>query len=281
MFDELGSFGVFRRNVQLTPDLAAAVEQLGFRALWVGGSPPGDLRQIEETLEATKDLIVATGIVNIWTAEPQPVAASYHRLEAKFPGRFILGLGAGHPEAIGGRYAKPYTALVAYLDELDAAGVPVARRALAALGPRVLKLSADRTAGAHPYLVTAEHTKRAREIIGPDALLAPEQKVVLSEDAATARATARPTVVPYLKLTNYASNLRTLGFDDDDFAGEGSDRVVDAVTVYGSDAAIRAGVRAHLDAGANHVPVNLLTAPDEDPIEGFTRLAAILLGPGA
>jgi len=278
MFEELGSFGVFRRNVQTTPEIAAACERLGFKAIWIGGSPPADLTQMEELLEATTTMTVATGIVNIWTADPQPTAASYHRIENKYPGRFLLGIGAGHPESIGGRYAKPYAALVSYLDELDAAGVPVSRRALAALGPKVLKLSADRTAGAHPYLVTPEHTRRAREIIGADALLAPEQKVVLATDPATARTIARPTVKPYLNLVNYTNNLRTLGFDDDDIAGEGSDRLVDAIVVHGDGEAVRAGLNAHIAAGATHVPVNLLTAPDEDPIEGFTKLAGILFG---
>jgi probable F420-dependent oxidoreductase len=278
MFEELGSFGVFRRNSLLTPQIAPAVERLGFKALWIGGSPAADLEQIEELLRSTTTLIVVTGIVNIWTAPPRQVAESFHRLQERYPGRFVLGIGAGHPESAGERYQRPYAALVSYLDELDAAEVPVARRALAALGPRVLELSADRTAGAHPYLVTPEHTRRARGILGPDALLAPEHQVVLQSDPDTARRIARPTVVPHLKLVNYTNNLRTLGFDDDDLTGEGSDRLVDAVVAHGDAAAIRAALSAHLDAGANHVPVNLVSADGEDPIEGYIQLAEILLG---
>jgi probable F420-dependent oxidoreductase len=257
---ELGRFGVFRRYTALSPELAATLERLGYGAIWVGASP-GDLRHIEELLDATSAIAVATGIVNIWANGPRDVAASYHRVEERHPGRFLLGIGAGHPEATGARYTKPYTALAGYLDELDAAGVPVQRRVLAALGPRVLQLSAERSAGAHPYLVTPEHTRRARGILGPGRLLAPEQKVVLETDPARARAIGRPTVEkPYLGLVNYTNNLRTLGFGDDDLADGGSDRLIDALVIGGDTAAVAAGLAAHLEAGADHVAVNLITA---------------------
>jgi probable F420-dependent oxidoreductase len=273
---ELGRFGVFRRYTALSPELAATLERLGYGAIWVGASP-GDLRHIEELLDATSAIAVATGIVNIWANGPRDVAASYHRVEERHPGRFLLGIGAGHPEATGARYAKPYTALAGYLDELDAAGVPVQRRVLAALGPRVLQLSAERSAGAHPYLVTPEHTRRARGILGPGRLLAPEQKVVLETDPARARAIGRPTVEkPYLGLVNYTNNLRTLGFGDDDLADGGSDRLIDALVIGGDTAAVAAGLAAHLEAGADHVAVNLITAPGDDPVAGFTALAAAL-----
>jgi probable F420-dependent oxidoreductase len=273
---ELGRFGVFRRYTALSPELAATLERLGYGAIWVGASP-GDLRHIEELLDATSAIAVATGIVNIWANGPRDVAASYHRVEERHPGRFLLGIGAGHPEATGARYTKPYTALAGYLDELDAAGVPVQRRVLAALGPRVLQLSAERSAGAHPYLVTPEHTRRARGILGPGRLLAPEQKVVLETDPARARAIGRPTVEkPYLGLVNYTNNLRTLGFGDDDLADGGSDRLIDALVIGGDTAAVAAGLAAHLEAGADHVAVNLITAPGDDPVAGFTALAAAL-----
>jgi probable F420-dependent oxidoreductase len=273
---ELGKFGVFRVSTAVSPELAATLERLGYGAIWIGVSP-GDLRQVEELLDATSTIAVATGIVNIWGNGPREVAASYHRVEERHPGRFLLGIGAGHPEAIGARYTKPYTALVGYLDELDAAGVPVQRRVLAALGPRVLKLAAERSAGAHPYLVTPEHTRRARGILGPGPLLAPEQKVVLETDPARARAIGRPAVEkPYLGLVNYTSNLRRLGFGDDDLAGGGSDRLIDALVVHGDTAAVAAGLAAHLEAGADHVAVNLIAAPGEDPVAGFTALAAAL-----
>ncbi|HYZ54031.1 MAG TPA: LLM class F420-dependent oxidoreductase [Streptosporangiaceae bacterium] len=274
---ELGRFGVFRRNTALSPELAATLEELGYGAIWVGGSPDGDLREIEELLDATSTIPVATGIVNIWKDGPREVAASYHRIEERHPGRFLLGIGVGHPEATGARYTKPYAALVDYLDELDAAGVPVQRRVLAALGPRVLKLSAERSAGAHPYLVTPEHTRRARDILGPGPLLAPEQKVVLETDPARARAIARPAVEkPYLGLVNYTNNLRTLGFGDGDLADGGSDRLIDALAIHGDTAAVTAGLTAHLEAGADHVSVNLITAQGDDPVAGFTALAGVL-----
>ena len=274
---ELGRFGVFRRNTALSPELAATLEELGYGAIWVGGSPDGDLREIEKLLDATSTIPVATGIVNIWKDGPREVAASYHRIEERHPGRFLLGIGVGHPEATGARYTKPYAALVDYLDELDAAGVPVQRRVLAALGPRVLKLSAERSAGAHPYLVTPEHTRRARDILGPGPLLAPEQKVVLETDPARARAIARPAVEkPYLGLVNYTNNLRTLGFGDGDLADGGSDRLIDALAIHGDTAAVTAGLTAHLEAGADHVSVNLITAQGDDPVAGFTALAGVL-----
>jgi probable F420-dependent oxidoreductase len=280
MVQELGRFGVWRRESQLSPELAVTLERLGYGAVWIGGSPASELRQVEELLDATTTLIVATGIVNLWKDDAAPVAASYHRIEARHPGRFLLGVGVGHPEATGERYSRPYAALVQYLDDLDAAEVPVDRRVLAALGPKVLRLSADRSRGAHPYLVTPEHTRRARGILGPGELLAPEQKVVLDADPVRARLVARPAVEkPYLGLVNYTNNLRSLGFDDNDLAGSGSDRLVDALVVHGSIEAVAAGLTRHLDEGADHVAVNLVTAAGADPVPGFTALAAELFAP--
>jgi probable F420-dependent oxidoreductase len=275
---QLGEVGVWSHIDLVGPDLAAKLEELGYSAIWVGGSPEGSLRSVERLLEATSSIILGTGIVNIWQDAPELVAASYHRLEQRFPGRFLLGIGAGHPEATT-EYRKPYEALVHYLDELDIAQVPVTRRLLAALGPRVLQLAADRTAGAHPYLTTPEHTARAREILGPDGLLVPEQKVVLETDPAAARAIGRPAVArPYLQLTNYLASLRSLGFTDDDLAGEGSDRLIDALVVHGDADTAAAGLRRHLAAGADQVAVRLLTRPDEDPVAGYAELARALFG---
>jgi probable F420-dependent oxidoreductase len=160
-----------------TAEHATGIERLGYGTLWLGGSPRADLQHAEELLDATSTLTVATGIVNIWRAPVDELAASFHRIEAKHPGRFLLGIGVGHPENVD-QYRAPYTSLVEYLDRLDALEVPSHRRALAALGPRVLKLAAARTAAAHPYLTTPVHTRAARELIGPDAILAPEQKVM-------------------------------------------------------------------------------------------------------
>ncbi|MEV6982757.1 LLM class F420-dependent oxidoreductase [Sphaerisporangium sp. NPDC051017] len=271
----LGKVGVWRNASQVTPALAASLEELGYGAVWLGGSPGGDLRIAEDILAATATLTVATGIVNIWQDDAAAIGAAYHRIADAHPGRFLLGVGAGHREATA-RYAKPYDALAAYLDGLDAAKVPVEGRALAALGPKVLRLSAERSAGAHPYLTVPEHTRQAREILGDGVLLAPEQKVVVSEDAEAARRIARETVHFYLRLSNYTSNLRRLGFGDDDLAGRGSDRLVDALVAQGDPATIKRRVDEHLAAGADHVSVQLLTAEDQDPLPGYRALAEVL-----
>ena len=279
MLDTIGKIGVWRSAALLSPELAMTLERLGYGAIWIGGSPGGDLRLAEELLDVTTTLTVATGIVNIWKDEAGPLAASYHRIEARHAGRFLLGIGVGHPEAIGARYAKPYEALVAYLDALDAAQVPIGRRVLAALGPKMLKLSAERAAGAHPYLTTPGHTRKAREILGPGVLLAPEQKVVLDNDPVRARSIGRPVVAtPYLGLVNYRSNLRSLGYTDDDLADGGSDRLIDALVDHGDVGTVAARVTEHLVAGADHVAVQLLTSAGEDPVLGFTALAKALLG---
>jgi probable F420-dependent oxidoreductase len=275
--DHLGQFGIIRRGSFLTPELATVIEALGFGTIWVGGSPEAELRIVEDLLDATSTVVVATGIVNLWTAAAPAVAASYHRIEAKHPGRFLLGVGVGHPEAQGTRYRKPYEAVVEYLDELDAANVPKANRVLAALGPKMLKLSADRSAGAHPYLTSPDHTRRARELIGPGVLLAPEHKVVLQADPVAARAVGRPAVEkPYLGLVNYTNNLRTLGYTDADLAGSGSDRLIDALVAHGNPDDVAAALTAHLDAGADHVAINLLVGPDDDLVAGYTTLAEAL-----
>ena len=260
---DLGRFGSFGRGV--TPQQAKEIEALGYGAVWVGASPPAELEFVEPILEQTTTLQVATGIVNIWTAAAGPVAESFHRIEAAYPGRFLLGIGVGHPEAHT-KYRKPIDALTEYLDKLDEYDVPKNRRVLAALGPRVLKLSAERSAGAHPYLTPPEHTAQARELIGPSAFLAPEHKVVLttSEDGADkARAVGRKALDIYLNLTNYLNNWKRLGFADEDLARPGSDRLVDAVVAYGTTDVIAARLREHLDAGADHVAIQVLTGPDK------------------
>lgn len=257
---DLGRFGSFGRGV--TPQQAHDIEALGYGAVWVGGSPPAELDWVEPILEQTTMLQVATGIVNIWSAPAQPVAESFHRIERAYPGRFLLGIGVGHPEAVT-EYQKPYDALVEYLDKLDGYTVPVDRRVVAALGPQVLKLSARRSAGAHPYLTTPEHTARARELIGPSAFLAPEHKVVLSTDAEKARAIGRKALDIYLNLRNYLTNLKSLGFTDDDLAKPGSDKLIDALVLYGTPETIAARLTEHLDAGADHVAVQVLTSPEK------------------
>src|SRR3954453_21991461 len=269
---DLGRFGSFGTGV--TPQQAKEIEALGYGAVWVGGSPAAELAWVEPILAATTTLQVATGIVNIWTAPAKPVADSFHRIDKAYPGRFLLGIGVGHPEAHT-EYRKPYEALVDYLNQLDEYGVPPNRRVVAALGPRVLKLSAEHSAGAHPYLTTPEHTARARELIGPSAFLAPEHKVVLTTDAENARAVGRKALNIYLNLANYLNNWKRLGFSDEDVAKPGSDALVDAVIAYGTTDAIAARLTEHLAAGADHVPVQVLAGTDK-LVPALTELAGPL-----
>lgn len=270
---ELGKLGIWRSMREETPSLTAvavSADELGYGTLWIGSSPGGDLKIVEDLLDATERITIATGIVNMWASDATTIAAAYHRIVARHPDRFMLGVGVGHPEATR-EYRKPYDTIVEYLDRLDAEGVPVADRMLAALGPKVLRLSGERTAGAAPYLTTPEHTRQAREILGPNVLLAPEQKVVLEPDPRRAREIGRPRVqFPYLGLTNYTSNLKRLGWTDADLADGGSDALIDVLAVHGDAAAIGAGARAHLDAGADHVCVQVL---GDDPMPGYRALA--------
>jgi probable F420-dependent oxidoreductase len=274
--DHLGRFGVWRGGSQVTPELAVGLERLGFGTLWIGGSPPGDLVQVEQLIDATTTLTLATGIVNMWQDDAHTVASSFARIEGRHPGRFLLGVGAGHREATQ-QYAKPYETLAAYVDVLLGDGVPAQSLVLAALGPKVLRLAAERTAGAHPYLVPPEHTRQARAILGDGPLLAPEQKVVLETDPQRARAIGRPRVQnPYLGLVNYTSNLRRLGFGDDDLSGGGSDALIDALVAHGSGEQVAARLGEHFQAGADHVVIQLLTAPGADVMDGYTELAQAL-----
>jgi probable F420-dependent oxidoreductase len=254
---DLGRFGVWSGTRSITPDLAGQIESLGYGAAWIGGSPDADLSWVEPALAQTTSLQLASGIVNIWSAPAAAVAGSYHRIEKAYPGRFLLGIGIGHPE-VTQEYRRPYEALVAYLDALDAAGVPTSRRVIAALGPRVLKLAAQRSAGAHPYLTTPEHTARARELVGNTVFLAPEHKVVLSTDPAQARAVGRDAVGFYLGLSNYVNNWRRIGFGDEDVREPGSDRLIDAVVAHGNPDAVAARLAEHLQAGADHVAIQVL-----------------------
>lgn len=271
-------------------EAAAEIEELGYGALWLGAVP--DLRLPGELLAATERLVIATSIVNVWTVDAAELAVAAHRLASAYPGRFLLGLGAGHASLVrelGIDYSRPLRHLAAYLDALDAAPdpVPADRRVLAALGPKALALAGARSAGAHPYLVTPDHTHAARELLGPGPLLAPEQKVVLETDPATARALARSYLAFYLGLPNYVRNLLTLGFGEDDVAAGGSDRLVDALVPWGTPEQVAARVREHHDAGADHVAVQVVS-PATDHVnhtgrparEQWRALAPALLQPG-
>ncbi|HEV3068761.1 MAG TPA: LLM class F420-dependent oxidoreductase, partial [Streptosporangiaceae bacterium] len=269
---ELGRFGIWRSASLVTPDLAAGIERLGFGTLWLGGSPDGDLAQVETLLDATATLTLATSIVNMWKDQAPLVARSFARVQRRFPGRFLLGVGAGHREATL-NYEKPYETLARYVDALGADGVPRDSLVLAALGPRVLRLAGDRTAGAIPYLVPPEHTAQARALLGPGPLLAPEHKVVLDTDLARARALGRSRVrTPYLGLVNYTSNLRRLGWAAEDLSGAGSDALIDALVAHGSPAQAAGQLARHLDAGADHVCIQLITEEGADPLPGYAAL---------
>lgn len=257
---DIGRFGVF--GLDLTPEQAKDIEALGYGAVWVGGSPPAALDWVEPILANTQTLTVATDIVNIWSAAAGPVAESFHRIERAYPGRFLLGIGIGHPE-VNQEFRKPVDAMNDYLDKLDEYGVPKNRRAVAALGPQMLKLAARRSVGALPASTTPEHTAQAREMLGPDAFLAPLHKGLLITDVEEARSVGRQGLALYLKLENYRTNWRRLGFTDEDVAKPGSDRLIDALVAYGDADAVAAGLKEHLDAGADHVPVQMLTSPDK------------------
>ena len=231
---------------------ARLVEDLGFGTFWLGGSP--QLPEVRALLEATERIVVATGILNVWASEPEPVANDFAELETRFPGRLLLGIGIGHPEATS-RYRKPLTAMQAFLDGLDTATVPVprTRRCLAALGPNMLKLCAERSLGAHTYFVPVDHTRGARKILGETPILAPELACVLDDDAASARGKARAYAALYLGLRNYTNNLLGHGFNQQDIASGGSDRLIDAIIPHGGPDEIAAAARLHLSAGADHV----------------------------
>ncbi|MEU9354067.1 LLM class F420-dependent oxidoreductase [Streptomyces griseoloalbus] len=281
--ESVGRYGIW--SVQLRsedPDRAgeraeavAELEQLGYGAVWLGGNSAA--RHAAPLIEATSRLVVATSIQSVWEHEAAASAAGFAELEAAHPGRFVLGLGVSHGPAVKG-YSRPYSKMVDYVDELDQAGVPAHRRVLAALGPKMLELSRDRAAGAIPYLVTPEHTAKAREILGAGPLLAPEIKVVLDDDPARARATARAYLAFYLQLPNYTQNFLRLGFTDADVVDGGSDRLIDAVFAWGDEDTIRARVTAFLDAGADHVALQVVEDAPADtlPREGWRRLAALL-----
>ncbi|MCF3136861.1 LLM class F420-dependent oxidoreductase [Streptomyces olivochromogenes] len=281
--DTIGRYGIWSVGLRSEdPDqraeiaeAAAELEQLGYGAAWLGGSSA--VRHALPLIEATSTLTVGTSIQSIWDYEAAESAAGFAEVEAAHPGRFVLGLGISHAR-LASQYRRPYSALVAYLDALDAAGVPADRRVLAALGPKTLELAGTRAAGAIPYLVTPEHTAEAREILGVDALLAPEFKVVLETDPDKARALARDTLALYLALPNYTNTWLRLGFTEDDLLDGGSDRLVDTFFAWGDETRIRSRVEAFHEAGADHVALQVVTDGTRNalPREAWRRLASLL-----
>ncbi len=257
-----------------TPALARAVEELGYGTIWLGASPGSTLRRAEDLLDATTRLQVATGIVNIWRSDAAELADSYHRIEERHPGRLLLGIGTGHREAILER-ERPLEAMARYLDVLDEQGVPAGALVLSALGPRMLELAAERSAGTHPYLTIPSQTREMREVLGPQALIAPEQTVVLDPDPDSARRIARAFLSHYLRLENYTRTMLRGGFTAEDIAGDGSDRLIDAIVAHGDASVLAAATWAHLDAGADHVCVQVQPA-GSDIVRALTAIAVEL-----
>jgi probable F420-dependent oxidoreductase len=291
---DLGRVGIWTFALDLQPvararEVAAELEELGYGAIWIPDAVGRDpLVHAALLLGGTNRIAVGTGIAQIYGRDPMTMTGGWKTITEAFPSRFVLGLGVSHQPMVEGlrgqTYGPPLTAMREYLERMDTAMYVAAeptdppRRVLAALGPRMLALAAERADGAHPYNVPPEHTARAREILGPEKLLAPEQAVLLETDPVEARRIARGHMAIYLDLPNYMNNLRRFGITDDDIADGGSDRLVDTLVAWGDVDAARARVQAHLDAGADHVAVQVLT-PERGtlPLVEWRKLAPALL----
>jgi probable F420-dependent oxidoreductase len=285
---ELGKVGIWSGEFRSKEagdagEAAAELEALGFGALWIPGGAGGAIFDVvTRALDGTHTLPVATGILNVWAHDATEAAAEHARISAAHPDRFLLGLGVSHApmvEATDRRYEHPLSVMKHFLDGLDAADPPVdkADRVLAALGPKMLELARDRSAGAHPYLTTPDHTRQARSVLGDGPLLAPEQMVVVDSDPTTARAVARKSLALYLQLPNYTNNMLRYGFTEADLADGGSDRLIDGHVAWGDPEAIAVRIREHLDAGADHVCIQVLTGSRAVyPVAQWRELAGIL-----
>jgi probable F420-dependent oxidoreductase len=278
----LGRVGIWSRGLRdaaergEVAEAATELEELGYGALFLPGGAGGDLLDaVEATIAATSSVPVVTGILNVWAHDPGEVGERWKAIEAAHPGRFELGIGISHGPMIGERYEKPLAKTRSYLRELSA--VPVDRRLVAALGPKMLELSRDEAAGTHPYFVPVEHTRFARSVVGSGKIVAPELSVVLEADPARAREAAREFMELYLALPNYTNNLLRHGFDESDLADGGSDRLVDAIVAWGDEEAIAARVQEHLDAGADHVCIQVVGGDrTELRLDEWRRLAPAL-----
>jgi len=294
--ERIGPVGVWSGQLDFSPasvvrDAAREVEDLGYGALWTGEAVGREvLTAAQLLLAATDSLVVATGIANIWARDALAMAAGQLALGEAFPSRFILGIGVSHKPLLdvrGQDYGKPLAMMRAYLEAMDhgysvyraVAPDPQPPRLLAALGPKMLELAGAAADGAHTYFVPPEHTAKAREILGADKLLVPEQVCVLGDDPSVAREIARRHTTSYLRLANYTNNLKRFGFDDGDFLDGGNDRLVDTICVWGDVDAIAGRIRAHLDAGADHVAVQVLVDDRRGlPRKEWAELAPALLG---
>ncbi|MFI0454304.1 TIGR03620 family F420-dependent LLM class oxidoreductase [Actinomadura sp. 6N118] len=297
--NDLGQVGLWTFTFEAQPatrvrEAAAELEELGYGALWFGeGLGRDTVSQAWLLLSATQRIVVASGIANVAYRDPIAMAAAERALGEAFPGRYILGLGGQRVDAVSGVFdgypmppvGRPVPMMCGYLDSMDAVPAhgprpdPAPRRVLAALGPKMLELAAERTWGAHPYFVPVEHTVRARETVGPDAFLGVEQAVVLDTDLGRAREVARAHVTGYVEAAPHQeANMRRLGFGDADLVGGASDRLVDAIVAYGDTDTIRKRVQDHLNAGADHVCLQVITAdPSALPMKEWRELATALL----
>ena len=281
---DIGRIGVWSMELRFgdkgqTAEIAAELDELGFGAIWVPGGIGGDITgDLDHLLEATRKTTIATGIINIWKHEPAEISDWFVSLPDDHRGRVMLGLGVSHGPLIGEAWTKPLAVMRNYLDGLDAGGIPASHMCLAALGPRMLGLAAERTAGAHPYLVTPEHTAIAREIMGPGKLLAPEQGVILESDPAKARELARGAVEHYRRLPNYRNSWLRMGLTEADIEAA-SDRLVDALFAWGGTEPVRQRVEAHLAAGADHVCLQVISGDKSmvAPIAAYRELAGALI----
>jgi probable F420-dependent oxidoreductase len=270
-------------DLEASKTIAPELEDLGYTALWVP-DVGGDLFEVLEALLAsTSSIVVATGILNLWMHEPEVTAERFHTFVETYGPRVLFGIGVSHAPLVNSvepdQYRRPLARTKAYLDALDAAEhpLPADARVLAALGPKMLELSRSQAGGTHPYLVTPAHTAIAREAVGPDRLVAPEQGVVLETDPSRAREIARKNLGIYLTLPNYTNNWMRLGFTEDDLLDGGSDRLVDALVVWGDEATIRARIDEHRDAGADHVCIQvMIDDPTAHPLDQWRRLAPVL-----
>jgi probable F420-dependent oxidoreductase len=291
---QLGSIGIWTHQFENHPaqkarEAAAELDELGYGAIWFGEAAGREaFSNASLLLAATRRIIIATGIANIYARDPVTMACGQKTLAEAYPGRFLLGLGVSHVPLVeklrGHTYQQPLAAMRSYLDAMDKApyyAVPPATtpaRVLAALGPKMLRLSAERTNGAHPYNVTPEHTAQARAILGAGPYLCPEQAVILEREPSKAREIARSFLALYLTLPNYTNNFLRLGFSEADFQNGGSDRLIDSIIVWGDLNAIRSRIRAHHAAGADHVCIQVLPHDPKDlPLANWRELAPALL----
>ena len=283
---DLGKVGIWSlelrfRDASEANDVAAELDELGFGALWIPGGIDGEvLPDVAQRLSATKRMVIATGILNLWKHEPTDVAAWYKGLSDDHKNRVMLGIGISHGPIIGEAWAKPIAKTRSFLDGLEASGMEMDHTCLAALGPKMMALSGERTAGAHPYLVSPEHTAEARAILGPDKLLMPEQGVIMEEDPVKARELGLQALTHYRLLPNYRNNWKRLGFTEDEIENV-SDRLFDALFAWGGTDKIVDRVKAHHDAGADHVCLQVIAGGTggefSDVLPKWRELAAALL----